>query len=270
MLRIAEGTEPTVMSSMVPIYRDTHDSFDLDRTGVLFRIGSERFVITAAHGIAEYQKKGTWLYVDSSHRTHVPIPLVRSMFYWTEVDDNRPDRDIAVIHLDHESADEFYPQRRFLTLADCDRLIDPKPGVYMVTGIPWDTYQITTVAKGMALSFMGFVEPNPEMANFHPQIHLALALDGYGVQLRDADIVPAAIPEFDGMSGCGIWRVASTAAMQDPDSWNPSMVRLVAIQNRTQLDAHTVGTWFKHVLDLITSELPHLKPATEIQHTVGY
>jgi hypothetical protein len=58
--------------------------------------------------------------------------------------------------------------------------------------------------------------------------------------------------------------------MRDPDAWNPSMVRLVAIQNRTQHGSHTIGTWLRYMVDRIVHDMPHLKPATEIQYQPGY
>jgi hypothetical protein len=71
------------------------------------------------------------------------------------------------------------------------------------------------------------------------------------------------------MSGCGIWRVA-TSTMRDLDQWDSSKVRLVAIQNRTEPDSHTMGTWLRYAVDRIVVELPNLKPATEILYKLGY
>ncbi len=117
--------------------------------------------------------------------------------------------------------------------------------------------------------FFGDIEANPTTVNFDPHVHLALSVDGYGLRAMESEFVADAIPEFHGMSGCGIWRVAPNT-MRDPDSWEPSKVRLVAIQNRTQPDSHTIGTWLKYVVDRIIDDLPHLKPATEIQYPPGY
>jgi hypothetical protein len=270
MNRISEGVEPMIMGSMIPIYKDVEDGVDFDRTGILFRIGSEHFILTAAHHLSEYQAGEVWVYADVSPRTSAPIPLVRSTFYGTEVDDELPDRDIAAIHLDQDAVDQFSPHRRFLTLADCDSLIDPKPALYLVAGIPFDTYQIQPVATGKAAFYYGFIEPSPTLDNFHPHVHLALARSGYGLESAEDEFVPAEIPEFHGMSGCGIWRVASFDAIRHPDLWNPAMARLVAIQNRAQSNNHTVGTWFKHVIDRIVADVPGARSATELVHPAGY
>jgi len=172
----------------------------------------------------------------------MPIPLTASKFYYTEANDQTSDRDIAAIHLDKEAVEEFYPQRRFLTSADCDLLLDPKPGLYMVAGFPDALYEMVPIARGTAMFFMGAVDPNPPSVVFDPSVHLWLSLEGAGRRATDTEFVAEAIPEFPGMSGCGIWRIAS-GALSDPDSWNPSMVRLVAIQNRTGHASHTLGTW---------------------------
>ena len=269
--RIAKEAGSAILTSTVPIYRDEENEIGLefDRTGLLFRIGSERFILTASHGIEQYLKSKTILYADVSRRMPAPIPLVKSIFRWTEVDDKAPDRDIAAIHLNQDTVDQFYPQRRFLTLAECDQLIDPRPALYMVAGFPYDLYQMRPVAHGPAMFFYGEIEPNPTTENFDSRIHLALKVDGYGRRATDTDFVPDEIPPFKGMSGCGIWRVASSN-MRDPNSWSPSMVRLVAIQNRTREGSHTIGTWLRYTVDRIVDEVPSLKPATKIEYKRGY
>ena len=173
------------------------------------------------------------LYADVSQHMFASIPLVQSMFYGTEVDDQCPDPDIVAIHLNQEAVDQFYPQRRFLTLAECDQHIDQRPALYMVAGFPWDLYQMKPVAHGPAMFFFGNIEPDPKTENFDPCLSSRVVSDGYGLRAIDTEFVPDEIPPFNGMSGCGIWRVAPST-MRDPNCWNPSMVRLVAIQNRTR------------------------------------
>ena len=269
--RIADEAGAAIMTSTVPIYRDADSEvgLDFDRTGLVFRIGSEHFLLTAAHHLEQLIKEKTWLYADVSQRMPLPIPLTQSKFYYTEVDDEFPDRDIAAIHLDRDAVEQVYAQRRFLTLADCDLLIDPRSALYMVAGFPSDTYQMTPVADGPAMFFIGHIEKNPTTDNFDPHVHFALSVDGYGLRATEREFVADAIPEFDGMSGCGIWRVAPIT-MKTPDVWEPSNVRLVAIQNRAQPDSHTMGTWLKYIVDRIVDELPELKPATEIEYKSGY
>lgn len=269
--RIAREAGAALLTSTVPIYRDAEGEIpiDFDRTGVLLRIGSEHFLLTASHSVEQFLHDETMLYVDVSQRYPAPIPLVSSRFYGTEVDDQFPDRDLVAIHLDQDAVDQFYPQRRFLTLADCDLLVDPRPALYLDAGFPLDTYQMTPVAGGPAMFFFGNIEANPTTVNFDPQVHLALSVDGYGLRATESEFVADAIPEFYGMSGCGIWRVAPSS-MRDADSWESSKVRLVAIQNRTQHGSHTIGTWLRHVVDRILDDLPHLRPATHIRYEPGY
>jgi hypothetical protein len=269
--RIAREAGAAILTSTVPIYRDAEGEIpiEFDRTGVLLRICSEHFLLTASHNVEQFLHDETMLYVDVSQRTQLPIPLVNSRFYGTEVDDEFPDRDLVAIHLDQDAVDQFYPQRRFLTLADCDRLIDPRPALYLDAGFPSDTYQMSPVAGGPAMFFFGNIESSPTTANFDSRIHLALSVDGYGLRATETEFVADAIPEFHGMSGCGIWRVAPST-MREPDFWEHAKVRLVAIQNRTQPDSHTIGTWLKCVVDRILDDLPYLKPATEIQYQPGY
>lgn len=267
--RVAREAGTRILESTVPIYHVSNDSIAFDRSGLLFRIGAESFVLTAAHHIRGYIERAEPLCVDVSQKTEMPIPLIASKFYYTEANDQTSDRDIAAIHLDREAVEEFYPQRRFLTLADCDLLIDPKPGLYMVAGFPEALYEMIPIARGTAMFFMGAVEPSPPSVVFDPSVHLSLSLEGPGRRATDTEFVDEAIPAFPGMSGCGIWRIAS-GTMSDPDSWNPSMVRLVAIQNRTGHGSHTIGTWIKHVVDRIIADCPNLKAATDIIYPTGY
>jgi hypothetical protein len=139
----------------------------------------------------------------------------------------------------------------------------------MVVGFPSDSFKVRPVEEGPAMFFLGNIEMNPTAENFDPRYHLALAVDEHGLELTDAGTVDVDIPLFNGMSGCSIWRVAPIT-MTDPDSWDPSMVRLVAIQNRADPGNHTTGTWFRYVVDRIIDSYPHLKPATEIQYKPGY
>lgn len=269
--QIAAEAGPLIMASTVPIYQDVEgeNPIDFDRTGLLFRIGSESFVLSASHGIEQCLEEKTMLYVDVSRRTQAPILLADCQFYGTEVGDGFPDRDIVAIHLSQNAVDQFYPQRRFLTLADCDRTIDPTRGLYLIAGFPSDTYQINPVAEGKTMFYFGDVEANPTTMNFDPLVHLALTVAGYGVRATENGFVADAIPEFHGMSGCGIWRVASHETT-DAKSWDSSKVRLVAIQNRTQADSHTIGTWIKHLVERVIDDFPHLRPATEIAYQPGY
>lgn len=278
--RIAREAGVAILTSSVPIYRDVENEpgLDFDRTGLLFRIGAEHFILTASHGVKQFLKDKTMLYADVSQRMSAPIPLVDSKFYGTEVDDHFPDRDIVAIHLDYDAVQQFYPipHRRFLTLAECDQLLDPRPALYMVAGFPWDLYQMKPVAHGPAMFFFGSTQPDPRTENFDPRLHFALSVDEhgeYGLRGTETNFVREEIPPFFGMSGCGIWRVASST-MRDPDCWDASMVRLVAIQNRIQ-DAgrrgrYTIGTWVRYVVDRIVDELPNLRPATLIAYKPGY
>lgn len=267
--QIADWAAGAILISTVPIYCDDDSDWGLDlhRTGVLIRLGPERFILTASHHISRYLQDGTLLYTDISQHTGLPIPLDDCRFYGTEVDDASPDRDVAVIHLDPDAVSQFYPQRNFLSLADCGLSVKPAPALYLVAGYPWDWYQMTPVAGGPAMLYFGNMETRSRMKNVDPGLHLVLSIDGEWRRATDFEFVSDRAQEFQGMSGCGIWRVAPST-MVNPDSWDPSMVRLAAIQNRCQSDL--IGTWVKHAVDRIIADVPSLKSAIEIEYPPGY
>jgi hypothetical protein len=267
--RVADEAGTAILDSTVPIYCVSNGCVHFNRTGLLFRIGSEHFVITAAHSLKQYLEEEVPLCVDLSRETELPIPLLSSKFYYTEAENQAGGRDIAAIHLDSESVGQFYPQRRFLTIAQCDLDLEAKAGLYMAAGYPDALYEMTPLVRGAAMFFIGTSEPTPQSSVFDPRVHLALSLDGAGLRATDSGIIDDAVPRFPGMSGCGIWRVAP-AGLGDPAVWNPSMVRLAAIQNRTKHGGHTIGTWIKHVVDRIVADCPHLAPAVSIAYPPGY
>jgi hypothetical protein len=64
-----------------------------DRTGVLYRIGDRRFVLTAAHHLRGIVQHNIPIYISLNATDKMPLPLAEASFHTTEEDG----RDVAAI-----------------------------------------------------------------------------------------------------------------------------------------------------------------------------
>lgn len=72
---------PRIDRATVPIIAAHNDKIVHDRSGVLYRIGSHHFVLTAAHDLREIVQQNIGLYVSVNHPKVMPLPLEQFHFH---------------------------------------------------------------------------------------------------------------------------------------------------------------------------------------------
>lgn len=257
--RIGAELLPGIAKAVVPIFGlSEQEQFVQDRTGVLLQVGEGHFLLTASHGLRQYIAHPIPLGISPSRAGEPPIHLLNSTF--RGIDEHNVD--VAVVRLDDEAVQALLPQRRFLRLHEIDQGTGTSDGLHLVFGYPheWTSSEDGRIAS-RPMIFLGrrhTGELNP-ISETDPAVHLVLSYERQGIDLLNDS--PATLPTVNGMSGCGIWKIAdwSNRAIQN---WNPSMSRLVAIQHGWDKDRNYVkGTWVRHALGLIHEHYPDLRAA---------
>jgi hypothetical protein len=92
---------------------------------------------------------------------------------------------------------------------------------------------------------------------------VSIALDFDPTNIRDDAGHPAASPEPDGMSGCGIWRLVEAGI--DTRRWSPDDVKLVAIDHAIRRRTRVlIGTRIRYALQMIYRHHSDLRSAMEM------
>lgn len=253
---------PGIAKAVVPIFGlSEQEQFVQDRTGVLLQVNEGHFLLTASHGLRQFVAHPIPLGISPSRAGEPPIHLLNSTFHSIEEDNV----DVTVVRLDNETVQALLPQRRFLRLHEVEQGVQASDGLYLVFGYPceWTTSEGGRIAS-RPMIFLGRQhtgELNP-ISETDPAIHLVLSYDRQGIDVvKDR---PATLPTVNGMSGCGIWKIAdwNSGALQN---CKPDKSRLVAIQHSWDQDRNYVkGTWVRHTLGLIHEHYPDLRAALEM------
>ena len=95
----------------VPILGVQDDQIRHDRTGVLYRVANDHFILTAAHSLQKIVEANIPLYVSMNKPGVTPVPLCDARFHWTE----DVVRDFAAIWLPPETVQEIVQHKDFLS-----------------------------------------------------------------------------------------------------------------------------------------------------------
>ncbi|MEK6676790.1 MAG: hypothetical protein AABZ47_14195 [Planctomycetota bacterium] len=228
-----------------------------DRTGVLYQIGGESFILTASHDLQGIVKSKIPHFVLVNKDGVLPIPLTAPAgVHGTEVDG----RDIACISLPDNLAIEIAKHKRFIS-HDEVRIHDEQPGRYVIVGFPakWsvqklgDDYLYSHPLVYLCTPFAG--QPDSDSA-YRREVHILLSIEQDAHELTSKEVEN--LPDFHGISGCGVWRIpdklisgSSTSCAEKPT--------LVAIQNKWHKGLkYIMATRIKWVLDRILDDYPTL------------
>ncbi len=266
--RVNDEAFPHIDAATVPIYGFQDKQVKLDRTGVLFRIADSHFILTAAHGLQDIIQAGIPLLADFSTRHRIPIPLAKGQFCTTE---EKGGRDVAAILIPPSVVADLPAHRRFLTMADVDTESQAKRGFYAVFGFPTAWYRrVEDVQRNDPLAFVASIyegELNPD-AFFDPKVHIALTFERSAINALTGE--PRELPPVEGMSGCGLWRIANYSR-KEIVAWSADKIRLVALQHRWFKQRQYIqGTWIAYALGLIRDTHPSLREAMKLSYPRGY
>ncbi len=249
----------------IPFYGLQDKQFKPNGSGVLLQIADTHFVLTAAHHLEGPLRHQIPYYTAPVDLLAPPISLHDAI---VTVSRNEV-LDVAVLELAAEVVEQLLPVRNFLRLKDIDTRPAPIPGTYLVMGFPCaytHTNEQTRIIQAEPLPFVtGIFTGEPLPGSYDPQAHILLE---YSRECLDHHGKPSESPHPEGMSGCGIWRLAEDAKGDDIHSQKKC---LVAIQHRYFGKRDYIkGTWAVHALCLIAEQYEELRPAMSIQLPKGF
>jgi hypothetical protein len=156
--------------------------------------------------------------------------------------------------------DLIEPTRCFLRLSDLE--LDPveRYGIYSILGYPQETAGIGNgrISPG-AISYSTWSLRKPPEDHV-PGVTLALDFDQNRIGI-DGSL--ARMPHLKGMSGCGIWRLATERELLTP-SKKPSIAKLIGIEHGF-VRATILGTHVRAVIKLIRDAYPDLGRSIDLQ-----
>jgi hypothetical protein len=250
---------PRIYRATVPILGVQDDQIKHDRTGVLYRIAGEHFILTAAHDLRGIVEHNIGLYVSVNAPGILPFPLAEARFHSTE----EVGRDVAAIWLPPDLAQEIGKHKDFLSHNQIDMNGIKRRVPYVFFGYPmdWSGHMIAedhVYSRAMAFTTFEHVgERCPEESFFDPNVHFALNFTREAINFQAQ--ASEKLPKLFGISGCGIWRVGDRGpGALEPRS--PDNLTLVGIQHRwfpshNYIQATRVG----YVLEMINQYFPETR-----------
>jgi hypothetical protein len=257
----AEGI-PRIEKAAVAFYGVQDEQVKRDRTGVLYRIADLHFILTASHGLRQIVQNKIPLFIDCADRRELPIPITDAVFHSTEQDG----RDVAAIKLSNEVVQRLRPHKEFLTHADVMLNTEQSRALYLLFGYPalWSGFVSETAVRsyGLAYTCLRYDGERDPYEFFDEAVHIALGFDQEAMSM--ADQTTQQLPQLEGISGCGIWRMAELTK-EGVQCWRPEDVCLVALQHRWFPERKYIqGTWIGYALALIQDNYPRVSAAMEL------
>lgn len=255
--RLRERAGTRMIEHTLPIYAIHGDGHPIAHgTGVLLRIADVHFLLSCAHVLKEASERDARLLIPSQDRT--PLVVLGGVDYrWTE--DERVDLGFAVLPPDVAAL--VPASKKFLRLSDLDLDRTLRNGVYNVTGYPQqETTKKDSNIKSSPISYTTYL--HCERFDDHIDgVTVALIFDLNAT--GDASGGLARMPYLEGISGCGIWRLADIDQAA-PRSWSPEEhVKLVGIEHGFVRGA-IMGSHIAELIALIRREVPALRDSIDL------
>jgi hypothetical protein len=255
--RVRDECFPAIERFSVPFYGLQDGQVKHDRTGVLYRIAQDHFILTAAHDLRAIIKHAIPLFIPPIVADAGPIALRGAIFHTTEEDG----RDVAAIKLPSAIAEQLRPGREFLSHDKIARTDDGK-GLYVVFGYPmaWTVADPSGAMSSHPLIYLARTytgEMLPE-TYFDPKVHIALQFEEDAIEVTTGE--PVQLPSMRGISGCGIWRVSDWNA-ESLAHCSEKNLRLVGLQHRRISSArrnYVQGTQIQYAIGRIADAYPEL------------
>jgi hypothetical protein len=259
--RILNEAKQWILERTVGIYFQMPDGNPVPwGTGVLLRIADESFVLSASHVLERASEATARLASCVAGSRFVNVTSVRlSRTVDTET------LDVGFLRLTPENATELEVHKKFLRMSDLDTSQAMGDGAYLVAGYPAQSVQfhLDGEQKEISASHFSFLTQLVDVDRGEPGITLGLSFreptlrNGYGELVRR-------VPELNGISGCGIWRVWLEENRDSLARWDPSWIRLSGIEHAVTPRRSIRGTLVGHALQLIARSQPELIPSMRV------
>ncbi len=241
-------------------------------SGTLFRLGTESFVITAAHVINQANASNLCILPADSKGPSAILPLEGETAL---ADDDKID--VAAMRLKASTAEKIEP-RRCLRLDDVSFDDDIDAALFTVFGFPtmlsYDEKSILRVTKFFHLAAMPEKRPT-SLRCFDPRHNFLIDADGDETRGLDGKVVDfvyrggvrARFPkDLGGISGGSVWKIADGPNDHHRGS---EPARLVGVETCVYSNPPCIqATRWRYVLSLIASAFRDLQPAIDLLRPV--
>lgn len=198
----------TIHRRVCPLYTfASRDRIHIAGSGVPFRAGGFRFLLTAAHVCFDSSKAPIPLFTMGAER---PRALCGRRGAWEYKPGKTPDIDLSVIALDNDLADELEREYQFSTPADTSNATMKTPGVhYLIAGYPAERNSIgnsDSIAPRATHLITGDIRGTGDVpSDKSDAYHFVLGYPGKMVPTHTGGRFR--VPKMQGMSGGGVWRI---------------------------------------------------------------
>ena len=203
---IQKNVVPRIEKSTISIVGIQENKIIHDRTGVLYSIAGEHFVLTAAHTLQRTVSYNIPLFLSVNTPHVLPFSLEHAKFHSTEEED----RDVSVIWLPPEIGLEVSKHKIFLRHNQIDFEVNENKGLFMFFGYPLDwsaklLSEDTLLSTGIAFAGHPYSGEREPSAKYHPDVHMGLQFSREVINLGNNKYEH--LPHPKGISGCGIWQI---------------------------------------------------------------
>jgi hypothetical protein len=219
-------------------------------TAVLVRVADRPFAITAAHCLKGW-KEGTRFLIMLPNQDFVDLTTVQAE---TPKDKSM---DFALLPLTHEMASKLSSFRSFVRLSEIDVAAgEPPAGIHAVLGYPIKLRE--RPADGWLSTAIFYPTQLTTARDRNPDTTIALFLDD---EHEDENGDRSRLPELQGISGCGVWRLHRKG--DDPTTWSVDRITLVGIEYGF-IKGAILGVRARYVIGGIAMQFPELEPCVEL------
>lgn len=198
----------TMHRRICPLYTfDNRNRIHIAGSGVPFRAGDFRFLLTAAHVCFDSSKTPIPLFTMGSERPHA---LRGRRGAWEYVPGKTPDIDLSVMALDNDLADALEGVYQFATPAETCYTTAKTPGIhYLIAGYPAERNPVSPGRLFAPLAthlITGDIRDGAEtLPGKSNDYHFLLGHPGKTITTYTG--ARFRVPKVQGMSGGGVWRV---------------------------------------------------------------
>jgi hypothetical protein len=260
-------------SATMPFYTMQNNKGIQCGSGVLLQVGEKHFIVTAAHTFDILTKADLGVGITNGVINDKLIELnnitVRTSQTTDPIDREDDPFDIAVLELPGDVGVEVSRGKRFLHLNELDPFDRQDPrSWYMVFGYPtaWnpsDDEGKRVHSTACSLNTFLYCGERGKLPRECPVTEILMDFKKeHCIPDKEGDPDP---PNPNGMSGCGIWRLAHAGI--ETTRWKPGDARLVGIEHTWNKDFHVLrGTRISCALQLIYRHHKDLRPAFEFHY----
>jgi hypothetical protein len=206
----------------------------------------------------------------------IPIPITGDKIALTD----ETTLDVAAIKLLGPTADKLLKRHTPITLSDVAKDCREADGLFLIVGFPkagmqfreqkWNDphpHEIETESLKFVCKRSTEGWKNPAF-NYSPTLHILVGMSTQAISATSGQ--PEELPGYEGMqgiSGCGIWRVADRRSKKSLDHIGLEDCKLVAIEHRyDEKNSLVAGTWIDIGLKNLEESFPETKPVFRLHN----